>query len=411
MLLPKVSLNVTIPFSLLSGCPSTGLPKGVVRDTGGHAVALAWAMKNVMGMEAGSVWWAASDIGWVVGHSFTTYAPLLLGCATLLYEGKPVGTPDASQYWRLIERYGVNGVFTAPTAVRAIKQQDADGTLAKNFNLSSLKTTFVAGERCDSSTLKWLEAVTGRPARDNWWQTETGWPICSNLMGLEGTLPVKYGSVFRPVPGFDLQVLDETTQQPAPRGVLGQLVLKLPLPPGTLQSLLHNDARFVQAYLAKYPGFYDTGDAGIIDEDGYVHIMSRTDDVINVAAHRLSSGEMEEILADHPDVAEAVVIGCRDALRGQVPLGLVVLNSGCTTPMARVQLELVQMVRDRIGAVAYFRQCVQVQRFPKTRSGKILRATLRKIADGQPFAIPPTVDDPAIFDEIEKLIAEHSSRE
>lgn len=381
-----------------------GLPKGVVRDTGGHAVVLHWAMKNVMGMDPGSVWWSASDIGWVVGHSFTTYAPLLLGCSTVLYEGKPVGTPDASQYWRLIERYGINGVFTAPTAIRAIKQHDTEGVLAKNFDLSSLKVSFVAGERCDPNTLKWLEKTTNRPALDNWWQTETGWPISGNLVGLEGFLPVKYGSVFRPVPGYDLRVLDEDHQPVAP-GTLGQLVLKLPLPPGTLKTLLNNDDRFVESYMTKYPGYYDTGDAGIIDEDGYVHIMSRTDDVINVAAHRLSSGEMEEILTDHEDVAESVVIGCRDELRGQIPLGMVVLNQGCTTPIAKIERDLVQMVRDRIGAVACFKQCVQVQRFPKTRSGKILRGTLRKIADGQPYVIPPTVDDPAIFDEVANIIA------
>jgi propionyl-CoA synthetase len=361
-------------------------------------------MKNVMGMDPGSVWWSASDIGWVVGHSFTTYAPLLLGCSTVLYEGKPVGTPDASQYWRLIERYGINGVFTAPTAIRAIKQHDTEGVLAKNFDLSSLKVSFVAGERCDPNTLKWLEKTTNRPALDNWWQTETGWPISGNLVGLEGFLPVKYGSVFRPVPGYDLRVLDEDHQPVAP-GTLGQLVLKLPLPPGTLKTLLNNDDRFVESYMTKYPGYYDTGDAGIIDEDGYVHIMSRTDDVINVAAHRLSSGEMEEILTDHEDVAESVVIGCRDELRGQIPLGMVVLNQGCKTPIAKIERDLVQMVRDRIGAVACFKQCVQVQRFPKTRSGKILRGTLRKIADGQPYVIPPTVDDPAIFDEVANIIA------
>jgi propionyl-CoA synthetase len=293
--------------------------------------------------------------------------------------------------------------------VRAIKQHDTDGQLAKGFDLSSLKVTFVAGERCDPNTLKWLEATTGRPALDNWWQTETGWPISGNLVGLEGFMPVKYGSVFRPVPGYDLRVLDEDSHAAVPAGTLGQLVLKLPLPPGTLQTLLHSDERFLEAYMTKYPGFYDTGDAGIIDEDGYVHIMSRTDDVMNVAAHRLSSGEMEEILTDHPDVAEAVVIGCRDALRGQVPLGMVVLNQSCSSSMAAIEKELVHMVRERIGPVAFFKQCVQVQRFPKTRSGKILRGTLRKIADGQPYVIPPTVDDPLIFDEIAEIISDHSS--
>lgn len=303
------------PFSLFSSPP--GRPKGVVRDTGGHAVVLHWSMRNVMGMEPGSVWWSASDIGWVVGHSFTTYAPLLLGCATVLYEGKPVGTPDAAQYWRLIERYRINGVFTAPTAVRAIKQQDSEGSLARGFDLSSLKVTFVAGERCDPTTLHWLEDTTGHPALDNWWQTETGWPISGCLVGLEGLTPVKYGSVFRPVPGYDLKVMGEGQEEVA-RGTLGQLVIKLPLPPGTLQSLLGDDDRFLEAYMTRYPGFYDTGDAGIIDEDGYVHIMARSDDVINVAAHRLSSGEMEEVLAEHKDVAEAVVIGCRDAVKGQV---------------------------------------------------------------------------------------------
>jgi propionyl-CoA synthetase len=381
----------------------------VVRDTGGHAVVLHWSMQHIMGMAAGSVWWSASDIGWVVGHSFTTYAPLLLGCATVLYEGKPVGTPDAAQYWRLIEKHRINGVFTAPTAARAIKQHDTEAELARDFDLSSLKVTFVAGERCDPNTLKWLEAATGRPVLDNWWQTETGWPISGNLVGLEGFVPVKHGSVFRPVPGYDLQVLDEESRESVPRGGLGQLVIKLPLPPGTLQTLLHNDERFLDAYMTKYPGYYDTGDAGIIDEDGYVHIMSRTDDVINVAAHRLSSGEMEEILTDHPHVAEAVVIGCQDSLRGQVPLGMVVLNRGCSAPMASIKKELVQMVRERIGPVACFKECVQVQRFPKTRSGKILRATLRKIADGQPYTIPPTVDDPLIFDEITQIVSEHSS--
>ena len=366
-------------------------------------------MKNVMNMDKGDVWWSASDIGWVVGHSFTTYAPLLRGCATVLYEGKPVGTPDSAQYWRLIERYKINGVFTAPTAMRAIKQNDTDGKLTQGFDLSSLRAIFIAGERCDPNTLKWLEATTGKPIIDNWWQTETGWPICGNLVGLEGFMPVKYGSVFRPVPGYNLQVMDEETGTQAKSGTFGQLVIEHPLPPGTLKSLLHSDERFKEAYMTKYPGYYDTGDAGIIDEDGYVHIMSRTDDVINVAAHRLSSGEMEEILTDHKDVAEAVVIGCKDSLRGHVPLGMVVLNQGCTSSMKSIEQDLILMVRERIGPVAFFKKCVEVKRFPKTRSGKILRATLRKIADGLEYTIPPTVDDPAIFEEISKIIDDNSS--
>jgi propionyl-CoA synthetase len=319
-----------------------------------------------------------------------------------------VGTPDAAQYWRLIEKYGINGVFTAPTAVRAIKQHDTDGALAKDFDLSTLTAIFLVGERCDPNTLQWLEATTGVPALDNWWQTETGWPICGNLVGLEGFMPPKHGSVFRPVPGYDLQVLDEW-QQPVEPGTLGQLVIKLPLPPGTLQTLLHSDERFLDSYMKSYPGYYDTGDAGIIDKDGYVSIMSRTDDVINVAGHRLSSGGMEEILTDHKDVAEAVVIGCRDELRGQIPLGMVVLNSSCVTPMETIAKELVQMVRERIGPVAFFRQVVEVQRFPKTRSGKILRGTLRKIADQQPYVIPATVDDPLVFDEISEIMSKYSS--
>ncbi|HTL91358.1 MAG TPA: propionyl-CoA synthetase [Steroidobacteraceae bacterium] len=396
--LPCASVEATDPLYILYTSGTTGKPKGVVRDHGGHAVALAWSMSAIYDMRPGDVFWAASDIGWVVGHSYIVYAPLLAGCTSILYEGKPVGTPDAGAFWRVAADHRVNALFTAPTAFRAIKKEDPQGALIARYDLGSLRTLFLAGERCDPATVHWAESKLRVPVIDHWWQTETGWPVAANCRGLT-PLPVKPGSASVPVPGYDVRVLDDGGE-PVAAGKIGNIVIRLPLPPGTLTSLWKNEAGYRESYLARYPGYYLTGDAGYIDTDGYVWIMSRIDDVINVAGHRLSTGGMEEVLAGHPDVAECAVIGVADALKGQLPLGLVVLKAGVTRPPSQVLQELVERVRQHIGAVAAFRHVAIVARLPKTRSGKVLRATMRAIADSQPYNLPATIDDPRTLEEI-----------
>jgi propionyl-CoA synthetase len=386
------------PAYILYTSGTTGKPKGVIRDTAGHLVALNWTMKNIYGVDPGEVFWAASDVGWVVGHSYICYAPLIHGNTTVVFEGKPVGTPDAAAFWRVIEEHKVASFFTAPTAFRAIKREDPGGELVKNHDLSSLRTLYLAGERADPDTIVWAQKVLNVPVIDHWWQTETGWPIVANPMGLEA-LPVKIGSPSVPMPGYDVQVLDEAGH-PAPAGTLGAIVIKLPLPPGTLPGLWNAEDRFRSSYLDHFPGYYETGDAGYIDEDGYVWIMARTDDVINVAGHRRSTGAMEEVLASHPEVAECAVIGVADDLKGQLPMGFLCLNKGSGRSAEDVVKDCVALIRDQIGPVAAFRLAVVVDRLPKTRSGKILRATMAKIADGVDFKPPATIDDPAILDEI-----------
>ncbi len=397
-----VPVQATDPLYILYTSGTTGQPKGIVRDHGGHAVALHWSMKNIYGMAPGEVYWAASDVGWVVGHSYIVYAPLLYGCTTVLYEGKPVGTPDAGAFWRVIAQHKVSALFTAPTAFRAIKREDPEGKLIKNYDLSHFRMLFLAGERSDPATLEWAEEHLKVPVIDHWWQTETGWAICANCMGIEA-LPVKHGSPTKPAPGWDVRVLADGCRE-AKRGDIGALVCKLPLPPGTLPTLWNAEDRYVQSYLTAYPGYYQTGDAGYMDADGYVYVMARTDDVINVAGHRLSTGAMEEVLAAHPDVAECAVIGVADELKGQVPLGFVVLKAGVNRDHAQICKEVVQMVRDRIGPVAAFRTATVVKRLPKTRSGKILRGTMQKIADGLDYKLPATIDDPAILPEIAEAL-------
>ena len=394
-----VPVAATDPLYILYTSGTTGIPKGVVRDNGGHAVALKWTMKNIYDVEAGDVYWAASDVGWVVGHSYIVYAPFLTGCTTILYEGKPVFTPDAGAFWRVISQHNVKSMFTAPTALRAIKQQDPTGSLIKTYDLTRFKSLFLAGERTDPDTLKWAETNLGVPVIDHWWQTETGWAICSNCLGLHH-FPVKEGSPTKPAPGWDLQVLDPQTLDPVKAGDIGALVVKLPLPPGTFPTLWNNDDRFIESYLEDFPGYYMTADAGFIDEDGYAYIMSRTDDIINVAGHRLSTGGMEEVLTDHPDVAECAVLGVDDELKGQVPVGFLVLNAGVTRDQQEIVDETIKMVRERIGPVASFKIATVVKRLPKTRSGKILRGTIQKIADNKEWTMPATIDDPAILDEI-----------
>ncbi|MBV8973488.1 MAG: propionyl-CoA synthetase [Sinobacteraceae bacterium] len=391
-------VEATDPLYILYTSGTTGKPKGVVRDHGGHAVALAWSMHAVYDMRPGDVFWAASDVGWVVGHSYIVYAPLLVGCTSILYEGKPVGTPDAGAFWRVVAQHRVNALFTAPTAFRAIKKEDPQGALIARYDLGSLRTLFLAGERCDPDTVEWAQAKLRVPVIDHWWQTETGWPVAANCRGLTA-LPVKPGSASVPVPGFEVQVLDDAGV-PVPAGKIGNIVIRLPLPPGTLTTLWQNDEGYRESYLSRYPGFYLTGDAGYIDADGYVWIMSRIDDVINVAGHRLSTGGMEEVLAGHPDVAECAVIGVADSLKGQLPLGLVVLKSGVARAPEQVLQELIERVRQHIGAVAAFRHVAIVARLPKTRSGKVLRATMRAIADAQPYNMPATIDDPRTLEEI-----------
>ena len=386
------------PAYILYTSGTTGMPKGVVRPTGAHIVALKWSMKNIYDCEAGDVYWAASDVGWVVGHSYIVYGPLFEGCTSVIYEGKPVGTTDAGAFWRVISDYKVKAMFTAPTAIRAVKKEDPNGDLIANYDLSHLKYQFLAGERCDPDTLKWCEEKLGVPTIDHWWQTETGWSIAANCMGIE-PLPVKAGSPARPIPTCDVRVVDEAGND-VEAGDIGAIVVKLPLPPGSLSTLWNNDERYVDAYMADYPGFYKTGDAGYLDEDGYVYVMSRTDDIINVAGHRLSTGGMEEVLAEHPDVAESAVLGVNDTLKGQVPMGFIVLKSGVSRAGDEIIKELIASVRERIGPVAAFKLAVIVARLPKTRSGKILRGTIQKIANGEDYAMPATIDDPAILDEI-----------
>ncbi|WP_342070441.1 propionate-CoA ligase PrpE [Yoonia algicola] len=390
------------PAYILYTSGTTGAPKGVVRPTAGHLVALNWTMKAIYDVDPGDVFWAASDVGWVVGHSYICYAPLIHGNTTVVFEGKPVGTPDAGTFWRVIEEYNVKSFFTAPTAFRAIKREDPKGEMIKNYDISGLRALYLAGERADPDTIEWAQRIMGVPVYDHWWQTETGYTIAGNPAGIEA-LPVKIGSPTVAMPGYDVQILDEAGHQMKP-GELGAIAVKLPLPPGTLPTLWNAEDRFVKSYLTTFPGYYETGDAGMIDEDGYLYIMARTDDVINVAGHRLSTGAMEEVLAGHPDVGECAVIGVTDELKGQLPMGFVCLNKGCETTPEQIAKDCIKRVRDTIGPVAAFKLVAVVDRLPKTRSGKILRATMVKIADGQDFKMPATIDDPAILDEIKEAL-------
>ena len=392
----------TDPLYILYTSGTTGRPKGVVRDNGGHMVALRWSMQNLYGVNPGEIWLCGSDIGWVVGHSYIVYAPLIHGATSILYEGKPVGTPDAGAYWRVISEHGAVAFFTAPTAFRAIKKEDPEGKLLAGYDLSKFRTLFLAGERADPDTLHWAERLLNKPVIDHWWQTETGWCIAGNPVGL-GQLPVKYGSPTVPMPGYDVDVVDEQCKE-MPAGSMGSIVIKLPLPPGCLPTLWQADEQFVQSYLTEFPGYYKTADAGFKDEDGYLFIMGRTDDIINVAGHRLSTGGMEEVLSEHKDVAECAVIGIADSLKGEVPCGFIVLKAGVNRPLAEIEQECVALVRQKIGPVAAFKLAIGVQRLPKTRSGKILRGTMKKIADGEPWNMPATIDDPAILDEIKSTL-------
>ena len=402
-----VPVFATDPLYILYTSGTTGVPKGVVRDNGGHAVALHWSLRSIYGVQPDEVFWTASDVGWVVGHCYIVYAPLLLGCTTVMYEGKPVGTPDAGAFWRVIEQHRVRVVFTAPTAFRAIKREDPDGELIRARDLRHFRALFLAGERADPPTVAWAEEHLRTAVIDHWWQTETGWPIAANCLGIE-RLPVKHGSATRAVPGWDVRVLDAeapgAARELAP-GEIGALAIKLPLPPGALTTLWEADDHFVRSYMSAFPDFYQTGDAGFIDADGYIHVMTRTDDIINVAGHRLSTGGIEEVLAAHPDVAECAVIGVTDELKGQVPLGLLVLKAGVKRSWEEVEREAVQLVRDRVGPVASFKTALVVAGLPKTRSGKILRGTMRRIADGEDYPFPATIDDPAILREIDATLA------
>ena len=401
---PCVPVSATDPLYILYTSGTTGQPKGVVRDHGGHMVALAWSMPNIYGCAAGDVFWAASDVGWVVGHSYIVYAPLLAGCTAILYEGKPVGTPDAGAFWRVIAEHKVKALFTAPTAFRAIKKEDPKGELIGRYDLSRFVTLFLAGERADPATIQWAEQQLKVPVIDHWWQTETGWAIAANPVGL-GTLPVKYGSPAVAMPGYDVQVLDDAGH-PAEAGNLGNIVVRLPLPPACSHTLWNADERFRASYLEEFPGYYKTADAGFKDADGYIFIMGRTDDNINVAGHRLSTGAIEEVLASHKDVAECAVIGAADPMKGEVPVGFLVLKAGVNRPSAEIEAETISLVRERIGPVAAFKTAITVPRLPKTRSGKILRGTMKKIADGEEYKMPATIDDPSILTEIGAAIAE-----
>jgi propionyl-CoA synthetase len=400
-----VPVHATDPLYILYTSGTTGIPKGVVRDNGGHMVALKWSMKNLYGIDPGEVWWCASDIGWVVGHSYIVYAPLLHGATSILYEGKPVGTPDAGAFWRVCAEHKAVSLFTAPTAFRAIRKEDPDAKLLKTYDLSKFRTLFLAGERADPPTIQWAEQVLKVPVIDHWWQTETGWCIAGNPVGLTA-LPVKHGSACVPMPGYAIDVVDEACHK-VPANKIGSLVIKLPMPPGSLPTLWQQDARMRESYLDEFPGYYKTADAGYIDDDGYVYVMSRTDDIINVAGHRLSTGGMEEVLASHPDVAECAVLGIKDELKGEVPCGFIVLKAGVTKAPIEIEKEIVALVREKIGPVAAFKLAITVARLPKTRSGKILRGTIKKIADHEPWTMPATIDDPAILGEIEGALEGH----
>lgn len=401
-----VSVDATDPLYILYTSGTTGIPKGIIRDNGGHAVALKYSMKKIYGVEQGDVYWAASDVGWVVGHSYIVYAPLIHGCTTILYEGKPIRTPDAGAFWRMIEEYRINVLFTAPTAIRAIKKEDPEATLLGQYDISSLRSLFLAGERCNPETYYWSSKVLKVPVIDHWWQTETGWPIVANMVGLE-SFPVKAGSATKAVPGYDVQILDGDGNR-VKNGNKGYIAVKLPLPPGTLPTLWNDDKRFERSYLTMFEGYYATGDGGYIDDEGYVFIMGRVDDVINVAGHRLSTGEMEEVIMSCKEIAECAVIGQDDELRGQIPLAIVVLKNDVTRTDEMVKETLINKVREKIGAIAYLKNVVFADRLPKTRSGKFLRATMRNIANGEDYKVPSTIDDPAILDEITELFDKNS---
>jgi propionyl-CoA synthetase len=393
-----IPVEATDPLYILYTSGTTGMPKGVMRDNGGHAVALHWSMKAIYDIDAGDVWWSASDVGWVVGHSYIVYGPLLKGATTVLYEGKPIGTPDAGAFWRVISQHGVKSLFTAPTAFRAIKKEDPNGEFIKKYDISCFECLYLAGERLDPDTYHWASDLLNIPVIDHWWQTETGWAIVANCRGVE-ELPVKPGSPTKAVPGYDVKVVDDGGQEVG-ANVEGNIVVQLPLPPGTLPTLWNNEKRFVESYMTTFPGYYETSDGGYIDADGYVYVMGRMDDVINIAGHRLSTGAMEEVIATHPDIAECAVIGTEDQLKGQLPVGLFVLKAGVDKDVEEVKTELVKMVREKIGAIACFRESSMVVRLPKTRSGKILRGTMRSIAAGKEYRMPSTIDDPVILDEI-----------
>jgi propionyl-CoA synthetase len=399
-----VELDATDPLYILYTSGTTGMPKGVLRDNGGHAVALAWSMKAVYNIDPGDVWWSASDVGWVVGHSYIVYAPLLIGATSIFYEGKPIGTPDAGAFWRVISQHKVKTLFTAPTAFRAIKKEDPNGEFLKKYDISCFECLYLAGERLDPDTYHWSVNMLKVPVIDHWWQTETAWAIAANCRGIE-EFPVKAGSPTKAVPGYNVRVLDNEGAE-VPNGTEGNIVVKLPLPPGTLVTLWRNDDRFVKSYVSTFPGYYETSDGGYIDEDEYIYVMGRMDDVINIAGHRLSTGAMEEIIANHPDVAECAVIGTDDQLKGQIPVGFFVVKAGVTRDTEEIQKELVQMVRETIGPLACFRQSSAVARLPKTRSGKILRGTMRSIASGKEYNMPSTIDDPTILDEITETLTE-----
>ena len=399
---PCIPVEGNHPAYILYTSGTTGAPKGVIRPTAGHLVALNWSMKNIYNVDPGDVFWAASDLGWVVGHSYICYGPLIHGNTSVLFEGKPVGTPDAGTFWRVISEYNVRSFFTAPTAFRAIKREDPDGKHKDKYNLSCLKSLYLAGERADPDTIHWAQNLLNVPVIDHWWQTETGWTIAGNPMGIE-PLPVKIGSPSVAMPGYEIQILDETGN-PLPPNTLGAIAVKLPLPPGTFPTLWNAEERFLKSYLSTFPGYYETGDAGLMDEDGYLYVMARTDDVINVAGHRLSTGAMEEVLANHPDVAECAVIGARDTVKGQLPVGFLCLTKGVNRPHGEIVDECIKMMRDTMGPVAAFKSAAVIDRLPKTRSGKILRATMAKIADGEAFKLPATIDDPVILDVVKTAL-------